>query len=81
MLKGIIYLPWWMRRPAGPEIYDVLCPKCGWRKTIELGVTDAGSDPDNDRESAMELRETLPDRCPECGGRLKKKRLKVFLRY
>ena len=74
-------MPRWMRGPTGPEIYDVLCPKCGWRKTIELGEVDSETRPVDDRESATEIRETLPSRCPKCGGRLKKRRLKVFLRH
>lgn len=81
MLKGIIPMPWWMRRPTGPKIYDVLCPKCGWRKTVELGEVDVESRSVDGGENAMQTRETLPSRCPKCGGRLKKRRLKVFLRY
>ena len=37
MLKGFINLPWWLRRRSEPKVYDVCCPQCGWRKTIELG--------------------------------------------
>ena len=81
MLKGFINLPWRLRRRSEPKVYDVCCPQCGWRKTIELGKVREDSRCIHGEEPAMEIRENLPDRCPKCGGRLKKRRIKVFLRY
>lgn len=32
-----------LRERSGPRVYDVCCPQCGWRKTIELGKVGADS--------------------------------------
>ena len=81
MLKGFFNLPWWLRRRSELKVYDVCCPQCGWRKTIELGKVSEDSRCIHGEEPAMEIRETLPENCPKCGGRLQKRRIKVFLRY
>ena len=68
MLKGFINLPWWLRRRSEPKVYDVCCPQCGWRKTIELGKVSEDSRCIHGEEPVMEIRETLPENCPKCGG-------------
>ena len=77
MLNGLIDFPWRLRKKSEPEIYDVCCPQCGWRKTIELGKVDADSRCIHGEEPAMEIRETLPVRCPECSGKLKKRKIEL----
>lgn len=81
MLKGFINLPRQLRRRSEPKVYDVCCPRCSWRKTIELGKAGADSRRIHGEEPATEIRETLPESCPKCGGRLRKRRIRVFLRY
>ena len=56
MLNGLIDFPWRLRKKSEPEIYDVCCPQCGWRKTIELGKVDADSRCIHGEEPAMEIR-------------------------
>ena len=60
MLKGLIYLPWWLRRKSELKIYDVGCPQCGWHKTIKLGKVSEDSLCTHGEEPAMEIREKLP---------------------
>ena len=78
MLKGFFNLPW-LRKRSEPKIYDVCCPQCGWRKTIEIGKVSADSLSVHGDEPAIEIRETLPDRCPKCGEKLKKRKIRIFL--
>ena len=80
MLKGFINLPWWLRRRSELKVYDVCCPQCGWRETIELGKDSEDSRCIHGEEPATEIRETLPERCPKCGARLKKRKIEIFLR-
>ena len=77
MLKGFINLPRWMRRRSELRVYDVCCPQCGWRKTIELGKASEDSHCIHGEGSAMEIREKLPDRCPKCSGKLKNRKLEL----
>ena len=81
MLKGLIHLPWYLRKSAEPKIYDVRCVQCSWRKTVELGEVDENSRSMHGDAAAMEIMPALPGHCPQCGGKLKKQRIKVFLRY
>jgi len=83
MLKGLIYLPWWVRKMMvhGPKIYDVHCPRCGWQKTIEIGKVDNDSICIHGNKPAMENRESLPCNCPECGGKLKKEKINIFPQF
>jgi predicted nucleic-acid-binding Zn-ribbon protein len=61
-----------------PEFYAMSCPKCGWEETLELDpcemdvITLDGEAPKGPR-SVTEL----PNRCPECGARLKKEKLPI----
>ena len=55
MLKGFISLPWWLRKKSEPKVYDVCCPQCGWRKTIELGKACEDSHCIHGEEPAMEI--------------------------
>jgi len=80
MLKMPMTLPWLPKRSSEPKIYDLHCPKCGWGTTVEIGKADADSRCVHGEESALEIRETLPDRCRKCGAKLKKRRLRVCLR-
>lgn len=81
MLNGLVPLLWWRHGKIEPKIYDVLCPECGWRKTVELNKTEAASVCRHDSDAIMETKTTLPNRCPICGKKLKKRRLKIYLRY
>ena len=61
-----------------PEFYAMSCPDCGWKETLELDpcememITLDGKAPSGPR-SVTEL----PERCPECGGRLSRKKLPI----
>jgi len=77
-LKGFINLPSWLRKMSEPKVYDVGCPQCGWHKTIKLGKASEDSICTHGEEPAMEIRETLPENCPKCGGRLKKREIQIF---
>ena len=76
MFKGMISLSWLLRK-SRPKVYDVSCPQCGWRKTIELGKVDADSRCIHGEEPAMEIREKLPCSCPKCRGKLKKRKIEL----
>lgn len=61
-----------------PEFYEMSCPKCGRKETLELSncetdvITLDGEAPKGPR-SVTEL----PERCQACGAKLTKKKLPV----
>ena len=61
-----------------PEFYEMSCPKCGWKETLELDpcemevITLSGEPPSGPR-SVTEL----PTRCPVCGARVNRKKLPI----
>jgi predicted RNA-binding Zn-ribbon protein involved in translation (DUF1610 family) len=61
-----------------PEFYEMSCPKCGWKETLELTpcemevITLDGEAPKGPR-SVTEL----PKRCPACGAKLTKTKLPI----
>ena len=58
------------------------CPNCGFDKQYELAKDyTVIRNPDCDHSNDPEIVKELPKVCPKCGGRLKKRRIKVFLRY
>ena len=69
----------WGRKPS--PFYLCECPKCGFRQSYELG------DPSSvisDGETAPEDRQTvekIPDVCPKCGAKWKKKHLPDLRRF
>ena len=71
MPHGSIRLPEWLRRKAEPKVYQVQCSQCSWHKIVEVGEVDADSVAVHGEEPAIEICATLPERCPECGGRLR----------
>lgn len=81
MARGFIRLPERLRRKAEPEVYQVRCGQCSRHKLVEIGEVDADSVAVHGEEPAVERCETLPERCPECGGRLRSERIMVNIRY
>lgn len=61
-----------------PEFYEMSCPKCGWKETLELSncdpevITLDGAAPSGPRIVAE-----LPGKCPKCGARLTRKKLPI----
>ena len=63
-----------------PEFYEMSCPKCGWKETLELtpcemDVITLDGKPTPVLQSVTEL----PKRCPACGTRLTKKKLPIHV--
>ena len=61
-----------------PEFYEMSCPKCGWKETLELSncemeVITLDGEPYRGPRSVTEL----PKRCPTCGAKLTKKKLPI----
>ncbi len=61
-----------------PEFYGMSCPECGWRETLELDpcemyVITLDGEPDPGPKCVTEL----PETCPKCQARLKKKKLPI----
>jgi predicted RNA-binding Zn-ribbon protein involved in translation (DUF1610 family) len=61
-----------------PEFYEMSCPKCGWKETLELDpcemdVISLSGEPDRGPRSVTRL----PKKCPECGAKLQKKKLPI----
>ena len=61
-----------------PEFYEMSCPKCGWKETLELDpcemdVITLDGEPYRGPRTVTEL----PKRCPTCGAKLTKKKLPI----
>ncbi len=82
MLNGLIPLPWFLRKRVEPKIYHLECTKCGYAEDVEISAPDAVvayHDPDTPPEPRQV--DELPLVCPKCGGKLKKTKIPVMLRY
>ena len=61
-----------------PEFYEMSCPKCGWKETVELtpcemDVITLDGEPATGPRSVTELQK----KCSTCGARLTKKKLPI----
>ena len=61
-----------------PEFYEMSCPKCGWKETLELDpcemdVITLDGEPYRGPRTVTEL----PKKCPVCGAKLTKKKLLI----
>ena len=61
-----------------PEFYEMSCPECGWKETLELtpcemDVITLDGEPATGPRSVTEL----PKKCPKCDARLNRKKLPI----
>lgn len=63
-----------------PEIYRMTCTGCGWSQDMELTTAEVIQTEDPDAGKGPVIVSELPERCPGCGGKLKKEKIPLFIR-